>query len=735
MKCAEPGCGGTVVDGYCDVCGTAPAPAASQPVSVATAPRHSVPSARTASARTARTGSTAGSARGRLGAGIVEMPRIPKGDPVAAIMKDPQVPEASRYCGNHECNKPVGRSRDGQPGRTEGFCPECGTRYSFVPKLSRGDVVGGQYEIQGCLAHGGLGWIYLAVDRNVENRWVVLKGLLNSGDAEAMAVAKAEVMALAQVEHPNIVHIYNFVQHPDAAGIPVGYIVMEYVGGKSLKQMRKDLNAPLPPDQAVAHMVEIIPALGYLHSQGLAYCDFKPDNVMQTEDQLKLIDLGAVIRMDDEESAIYGTAGYQAPEIAETGPTVASDVYTVGRTLAVLVMDVPQEKGRFVEQLPGPATVPMLAKHESLYLAILRATDRDETSRFASMEELADQLTGVLHEIAAVNKDTEQPRMSSYFSPQRGIYGAGADKPVDAAQVIAALPVPVVDPTDPGAAVLATTSGTPPAQLEHALNLARTGAQQANRSSVEVPLRLVRASLEIGAPAGARKRLAELTSAIPGDWRLWWYSGQCALLEGEFDRAAADFEEVLATLPGELAPKIAIAATAELRGARDVAARYYETVWRTDHSYVSAAFGLARQRVHSGDRAGAIAVLDQVPTDSAHFTPAAATAIEILLDSRTPGDLDEHTLVDAGNRTEELNLESATKRATIRLRVLGAALDWLRAGNKPGAPRLLGADFDEPSLRTGMERSYRELAHESTDMWDRIALVENANEIRPRTRV
>jgi serine/threonine-protein kinase PknG len=95
---------------------------------------------------------------------------------------------------------------------------------------------------------------------------------------------------------------------------------------------------------------------------------------------------------------------------------------------------------------------------------------------------------------------------------------------------------------------------------------------------------------------------------------------------------------------------MAIAATAELRGARDVAAHYYETVWRTDHSYVSAAFGLARQRVHAGDRAGAITALDQVPTDSAHFTPAAATAIEILLDGRTPENLDEQTLLDAGKR-------------------------------------------------------------------------------------
>jgi serine/threonine-protein kinase PknG len=734
MKCAEAGCEGTVVDGYCDVCGTAPEPDA--PESVSTAPSHSAPSVRTASVRTARTGSsTMGSGRGRLGVGIVEMPRIPKGDPAAAILTNPQVPESSRYCGNHECNKPVGRERDGQPGRTEGFCPECGTRYSFVPKLSRGDLVAGQYEVQGCIAHGGLGWIYLAIDRNVESRWVVLKGLLNSGDAEAMAVAKAEVLALAGVQHPNIVQIYNFVQHPDAAGVPVGYIVMEFIGGKSLKEMRKELNAPLPPHQAVAYLVEIIPALGYLHSQGLAYCDFKPDNVMQTEDQLKLIDLGAVIRMDDEESAIYGTMGYQAPEIAATGPTVASDVYTVGRTLAVLVMDVPQEKGRFLEQLPGPDTAPILAKHESLHRAILRATDRDPGYRFQSMDELADQLTGVLHEIVAVDSGTPQPRMSRYFSPQRGIYGAGIDVPVAPEDVIAALPVPVVDPTDPGAAILATTSGTPAAQLEHALNLARTGAQQANRSSIEVPLRLVRASLEIGAPDAARKRLEELEAVIPGDWRLRWYSGQCALLDHAFDKAAADFEGVLAALPGELASKVAIAATAELRGARDVAARYYETVWRTDRSYVSAAFGLARQRMHAGDKAGAVAALDQVPTDSAHFTPAAATAVEILLDEKSPEKLDEQILLDAGKRAEALNIESATKRATIRLRVLGAALDWLGAGHKSSAGWLLGAAFDESRIRTGMERSYRELAHEASDMWDRIALVEKANTIRPRSRV
>ena len=701
MTRAEPGCGGT---------------------------GRSVRTARTESPRSA-------SARGRLGAGVVVIPRIPKVDPASAIMTDPQVPEVNRFCGNPECDKPVGRGRDGHPGLPEGFCTHCGTRYSFVPKLSRGELVGGQYEVQGCLAHGGLGWIYLAIDRNVHNRWVVLKGLLNSGDADAMAAAAAEVLALAKVEHPNIVRIYNFVEHVDTSGLPVGYIVMEYVGGKSLKQIRKARNGPLPPDQAVAYIVEIAPAVGYLHTQGLAYCDFKPDNVIQADEQLKLIDLGAVVAMDDEESSIYGTLGYQAPEIAQTGPTVASDVYTFGRTLAVLVMDVPQQHGHFVEELPGPATVSVLAEYESLYRAILRATDPDPRRRFSSMEEMADQLTGVLHEIVATDSDTERPRMSTYFSPQRAVYGTGRDVPRDPAHVIAALPVPVVNPSDPGAAVLATTSGTPLAQLEHVLHRARDGANQGNRYSVEIPLRLVRASLEIGAPKDARQRLAELNSVMSGDWRLTWYSGQCALLEGEFDKAAADFNAVLAMLPGEIAPKLAIAATAELRDAHDDAARYYETVWRTDHNYVSAAFGLARERARAGDRAGAITAMDQVPSASAHFTAAAATAIEILLDGRTAENLDEQTLLEAGKRTAALTLESAAKRATIRLRVLGAALGWLQAGNKNTATRLLDAAFDEPGIRIGMEQCYRDLAHETTGVWERIELVEKANTIRPRTRV
>ncbi len=120
--------------------------------------------------------------------------------------------------------------------------------YSFLPQLNPADIVAGQYEIKGCIAHGGLGWVYLALDHNVNDRPVVLKGLVHSGDAEAQAIAMAERQFLAEVVHPSIVQIFNFVEHTDPHGEPVGYIVMEYVGGQVAQtpQGRRSCRSPKP---------------------------------------------------------------------------------------------------------------------------------------------------------------------------------------------------------------------------------------------------------------------------------------------------------------------------------------------------------------------------------------------------------------------------------------------------------------------------------------------------------
>jgi serine/threonine-protein kinase PknG len=81
---------------------------------------------------------------------------VPYRDPASAVLANPQVPESRRFCVN--CEQPVGAG--GMAGLTEGFCRNCGTRFSFSPKLEPGELVTGQYEVLGCLASGGLGWIY-----------------------------------------------------------------------------------------------------------------------------------------------------------------------------------------------------------------------------------------------------------------------------------------------------------------------------------------------------------------------------------------------------------------------------------------------------------------------------------------------------------------------------------------------------------------------------------------------
>jgi len=180
---------------------------------------------------------------------------------------------------------------------------------------------------------------------------------------------------------------------------------------------------PLPVAQAIAYALEGLTALGYLHARGLAYCDFKPDNAIQYDRQLKLIDMGAVIRMDDERSAVFGTVGYQAPEIARQGPSSASDVYTVGRSLAVLALGMsPTTAGA---PTPLPAEHPVLDAHESFHRVLLRATDPDPLRRFECAEEMAEQLDGVLREVLATEDGRPRPTQSVRFGPPRGSFAAG----------------------------------------------------------------------------------------------------------------------------------------------------------------------------------------------------------------------------------------------------------------------------------------------------------------------
>jgi serine/threonine-protein kinase PknG len=659
---------------------------------------------------------------------LVEVPPVPQRDPAEALMADPEVAENRRFCGN--CDAPVGRGRNDKPGRSEGFCAQCGTRYSFAPKLRPGDLVGGQYEVLGCLAHGGLGWIYLARDHNVSDRWVVLKGLLDTGDAEAAAAAIAERKFLAEVEHPSIVRIYNFVEHPDPLdGGAVGYIVMEYVGGRSLKELRSERDAaghliPLPIDRAIAYVLEVLPALGYLHDIGLLYCDFKPDNVIHSAEQLKLIDLGAVRRIDDEDSPVYKTDGYCAPELGEEGPSIESDLYTVGRTLAVLIANFDYARA-YRDRLPDAIALPVLAEYPSLHRFLLRAIDPDPAGRFDSAQVMADQLAGVLREVLAMRDGQPRPAPSTMFGPERRTFGVSGEAPAPI-DIAMAAPLPQVDSTDAAAGFLATSAALDPARLVDVLAAAPLRTQ-------EVRLRLAQALIDVGALEAAENELGELYREDRHDWRISWYRGVAALAGGDVSVARDCFMAVYALVPGEPAAKLAMAACHELLGEITSAARWYRLVWRVDHAYASAAFGLARVLTEHGDRAGAIAVLEEVPSTSSHYVSARLAAVSARVRDRPPSEVDEQDLATAADRlsTLELDVERLT-RSTIE--VLTAAHQWVLA-NGPLPDSVLECRLTDRGLRGGLERCYRTLARLADDPASRVWLVDQANSVRPVTWV
>jgi serine/threonine-protein kinase PknG len=674
----------------------------------------------------------------RLGGGLVEIPRVPEIDPLAALMVNPVVAESKRFCWN--CGQPVGRSTYDHPGESEGFCPHCHSAFSFLPQLNPGDMVAEQYEIKGCVAHGGLGWVYLAVDHNVNERPVVLKGLVHSGDAEAQAIAMAERQFLAEVVHPSIVKIYNFVEHSDSHGEPVGYIVMEYVGGKSLKPTRGER---LSVSEAIAYMLEILPALGYLHSIGLCYNDLKPENIMVTEEQLKLIDLGAVTPINSF-GYLYGTPGYQAPEIVRTGPTVATDIYTVGRTLAALTLNLRTRNGRYVDGLPPED--PTLKKYDSFGRLLRRAIDPDPKRRFASAEEMSSQLLGVLREVVAADTGIPRPGLSTVFTRTRSTFGvellvAHTDVYLDglvhaerltAPEIVTALPVPLVDPTDVAATLLSATVLSQPVQTLDSLRAARHGSLDSEgvdvSDSVELPLMEVRALLDLGDVAKASRKLEDLSERVGWRWRLVWFKAVSQLLSGDFDSATKHFNEVLDIFPGELAPKLALAATAELAGTSDERP-FYETVWHTDNNIISAGFGLARAQSIEGDREGAVTTLDEVPVGSRHFTTARLTSAVTLLSGRSAHELSEEQIRDAARRVEALP-DTEPRVLQIRALVLGTAMDWT-ADNTADPSPILGFPFTDHGLRLGVEASLRSLARVTVSQSHRYALVDLANEVRP----
>jgi serine/threonine-protein kinase PknG len=717
--CEHEGCTGTVdATGYCDTCGLAPLPkqASKQEQRNASAPPVTTPTI------------LAPATIGRLGTGpLVALPHLADPDPDDMVKLDLVVDEDARFCGGERCRLPVGRTRGGRPGRIEGHCTKCGTPYSFRPSLRPGDRVGGdRYEVLGPIAHGGVGWVYLAMDTDLENRRVVLKGLIHTMSQDSMRAAEVERKALVRLDHQNIVRALDFVTEIDqASSARTGYLVMEFAGGSTLHEiMEEALNHDyeLPVEHVIAYGLEILAAIDYLHVRGLLYCDLKPANVVHGGGRVRLIDLGAVSGENDPSAVRWATEGYSVPsqERAFRGVTRDSDLYTVGKTLQALYeasQDHPLRAGR---------TSPVAAGLQSFRAVVQRATDSHWHRRYTSAVDMAEQLTGVLREILSLRGEQLATRQSTVFAPSPELFdqGLGTVPPLQwwtsaPASDEALNPAPL-EPGRPSRATVAV--GLPDARTHQddpaAPELAMVSATNANRlidelammpASVEVCLWRCRAHLALAAYQDAEQdltvaadlekrgwvaadeieekaraaRVPRARSSEAADylrqhggraesWRLAWHRALVALARADgMAEAQGLFEGVRATLPGELGPMLALGFCAEDGGRLVTAWSLYTAVWQADRTQVSAAFGLARICILRRDRQGAVDILDQVPRLSRHYDAAQVAAVRVLAGSLGPGDQPApDDLATAASRLTDLNLDDGRRPGPARDRLV-----------------------------------------------------------------
>ncbi|MEK6337444.1 MAG: protein kinase [Acidobacteriota bacterium] len=198
-----------------------------------------------------------------------------------------------------------------------------------------GSLLDGRYLVKQKLGQGGFGVVYLAADQRMLSRPVVVKTLLDKQIRDEWSVRKfkQEMEALARMDHPSIVGIFDTGQLPD--GLP--YIVMQYVDGSSLRS----LISPEGMDfyRAANFVRQIGRALGAAHERGILHRDLKPENIMvQTladgEEQVKIIDFGiakiknSAVALSTADNRSPGTVAYMSPEQLTAGTiSPASDVY------------------------------------------------------------------------------------------------------------------------------------------------------------------------------------------------------------------------------------------------------------------------------------------------------------------------------------------------------------------------------------------------------------------------
>jgi len=267
-----------------------------------------------------------------------------------------------------------------------------------------------RYKLLSRAGSGGMATVYKAQDLLL-GRLVAVKVLhpALTHDEAFLRRFQREARAAANLSHPNVVTVHD-IGHDSALGGDQFYIVMEYVKGRTLKQLIRDEMAlqgrPLPIARSLDLMISTCAGIGYAHRAHLVHCDVKPQNVLVTPgDQVKVTDFGIARAMSQtsiyEASMLWGTPHYFSPEQAGGQiPTPASDVYALGVILFEMLTgrlpfeaeSLPGLALKHMNELPPPVTEFNPAVPPQLERIIQKVLDKEPTGRYRT----ADQLESIL---------------------------------------------------------------------------------------------------------------------------------------------------------------------------------------------------------------------------------------------------------------------------------------------------------------------------------------------------
>ncbi len=289
-------------------------------------------------------------------------------------------------------------------------------------------LLGGRYELDGVVGRGGMAEVYRARDIRLD-RIVAVKTLREdlARDATFQARFRREAQSAASLNHPSIVAVYDTGE--DMAGpTHVPYIVMEYVDGRTLRELLRD-DRRLLPERALEITDGVLRALDYSHRNGIVHRDIKPGNVMLTRQaEVKVMDFGIARAVSDAQATmtqtaqVIGTAQYLSPEQARGERVDArSDLYSTGCLLYELLTGRPPFTGdspvaiayQHVRENPIPPSridpeIPAWA--DSI---VLKAMAKDPAERYQSAAEMRTDIQRALSGVPVA----APPQATEMYSP------------------------------------------------------------------------------------------------------------------------------------------------------------------------------------------------------------------------------------------------------------------------------------------------------------------------------